>query len=172
MQTNTNLDCAGLTKLIVHLFESGNPEVYLRHDVTGLKGGDFTSAGEVNAFIDAARKADNKLVGFAIWYPDTRGHLEKSSISLDKSEDKRRAVRHAVSGWGLIFLQLNFENAPLINCCVSTNSKKKAEKWFDSHRNLKDPDLWDWEAVEKHCRRLMHFAESLSQDHPVAKKKH
>lgn len=172
MQTNTNLDRAGLAKLIASIFKSGNPEVYLRHAHDGEHAGDFTSASAVNDFIDKVIKANRKSVGFTIWYPDTRGYVEKRGIHLDKTKSEGHSLQHVISGWGIIFLQLNIENFPLINCCVSSNSKKKAENWFASHRNLKDPGLWDWEAVEKHCTRLMRFAESLSQDHPVEKKKH
>jgi len=172
MQANINLDRAGLAKLVVSIFESENPEVYLRNTEIGDQAGDFASAGEVNAFIDAAIKSNKKFVGLAIWYPDTRGHVEKRRVGLDMTKGEGRFYRHAVSGWGIILLQLNFENPPLINCCVSSNSKKKAENWFASHHDLKDPGLWDWEAVERHCRRLMRFAESLSQDHPSEKKRH
>jgi|GEM_PF-6766912 len=167
MQTNTNLDRTGLGKLIVSIFESGNPEVYLRNTDEGENTGDFVSARDVNAFIDAAIEANRQFVGFTIWYPDTRGYVEKRKVVRETQKGAEHVVRHVIRGWGIIILQLNFEKLPLINCCVSCNSQKKAENWFDSHPHLKNPDLWDWEAVVRHCKRLMRFAEGVSLGHPV-----
>jgi hypothetical protein len=167
MQTNTNLDRTGLGKLIVSIFESGTPEVHLRNTDDGENAGDFVSASEVNAFIDSAIGAHRQFVGFTIWYPDTRGYVEKRRVDLDIQNSAGQSVRHVIRGWGIIVLQLTFENLPLINCCVSCNSQKKAENWFGSHPHLKNPDLWDWEAVVRHCKRLMRFAEGVSQGHPV-----
>lgn len=163
MQTNTNLGRAGLAKLIAYLFDSGNPEVYLRNADQGENVGDFASADEVNAFIDEAIEAHRQIVGFTIWYPDTRGHVVKRRVDQDGKKSKGRPVRHVIRGWGIIILQLNFENLPLINCCISCNSQKKAENWFESHPYLKDPALWDWAAVVRHSKRLMRFAEETSQ---------
>jgi hypothetical protein len=164
MQTNTNLGRAGLGKLIGHIFDSGNPEVYLRNVNDEENAGDFVSASEVNTFIDAAIEARRQFVGFMIWYPDTRGHVEKRRVGRDVQKNAGRPIRHVIRGWGIIILQLNFENLPIINCCISCNSQKKAENWFDSHPYLKNPDLWDWEAVVRHSTRLMRFAEETSQD--------
>lgn len=171
MQTNTNLDRAGLAKLVVSIFESGNPEVYLRNSDEGEHAGDFVSAKEVNAFIDEAIEEQRQFVGFTIWYPDTRGYVEKKTVNLDIQKSRGRSVRHVIRGWGIIVLQLNLDNPSLINSCVSCNSQKKAENWFDSHPLLKNPDLWDWEAVVKHCKRLMRVAESLAIDHPSKTKR-
>jgi hypothetical protein len=162
MQTNTNLDRAGLDKLIVCIFESGNPEVYLRNADDEENIGDFVSAGEINAYIDAAIEAERQFVGFKIWYPDTRGYLEKRRVGQDVQKGTEQPVRHVIRGWGIIILQLNFENLPLINCCISCNSQRKAENWFDSHPYMKNPDLWDWEAVVRHSQHLMRFAEEAS----------
>ncbi len=167
MQSNTNLDRAGLGKLIVSIFESGNPEVYIRNMDDGKNAGDFVSAGDVTAFIDSAIAVHKQFVGFTIWYPDTRGYVEKRRVGLDLQKGEEHLIRHVIRGWGIIILQLNFENPPLINCCVSCNSQKKAESWFGSHPHLKNPDLWDWEAVVRHCNRLMRFAEKVSLGHPV-----
>jgi hypothetical protein len=167
MQSNTNLDRTGLGKLIVSIFESGTPEVYLRNRDDGENARDFVSAGEVDAFIDSAIDAHRQFVGFTIWYPDTRGYVEKKRVHLDIQNSTEHAIRHIIRGWGIIILQLNLENLPLINCCVSCNSQKKAENWFGSHPHLKNPDLWDWDAVVRHCARLMRFAEGVSEGHPV-----
>jgi hypothetical protein len=166
MQSNTNLDRAGLGKLIESIFESGNPEVYIRNMDDGKNAVDFVSADEVRAFIDWAIEEHKQFVGFSIWYPDTRGYVEKRSVGLDKQKGKEHPNRHVIRGWGIIILQLNFENPPLINCCVSCNSQKKAASWFGSHPHLRNPDLWDWESVVRHCNRLMRFAEKVSLGRP------
>ncbi len=77
MQTNTNRDRTGTGKLIINMFESGNPGIYLWHADEGEIAGDFASAGEVNAFIDAAIKAHKRFAGFTIRYPDAAVHSSK-----------------------------------------------------------------------------------------------
>jgi hypothetical protein len=112
MQTNTNLDRTGLGKLIVSIFESGTPEVYLRNTDDGENAGDFVSAGEVNAFIDSAIEAQRQFVGFTIWYPDTRGYVEKRRVDLGIQNSAGQSVRHVIRGWGIIVLQLPSKTYP------------------------------------------------------------
>lgn len=125
MQSNTNLDRASLGELVVSIFESGNPEVYVRDTDRGEKAVVFASAHEMNDFINAAIKAYGKSIGFAVWYPETRGYVEKKTVSPDPNMGGKRSVRHAIRGWGLLALQLDFESLPLINCCISCSTRKK-----------------------------------------------
>ena len=163
MQTNTNLDRVSLGELIVSVFESGSPEVYVENMASGDDAKAFASARELNAYIDETIKAHEPVLGFSIWYPETRGYVEKIKVRLDAKKEKGLAFRHSIKGWGIILLRLDFEHPPLIGCCVSCSSKKKVEVWLGSHRNLKDPNLWNWRAVELHCGRLTIFAEELEK---------
>ena len=163
VQTNVNLDRRGLDELVAGIFEAGNPEVYLSDTVGGENAGPVTSAQDVIARIDAAVKANKKLVAFTIWYPDTGGHVEERRAGRDRTKSKWHLNRHAISGWGIILLQLNFENSPLINCCVSCSSRKKAQTWSGSHPDLKNPDLWDWKVVERYCGHLVRLADRLER---------
>jgi hypothetical protein len=163
MNTNTNLDRRSLGELIRGMFESGNPEVYLRDTDPGENARKFASAHELNGFIDTAIEAHRLFVGFAVWYPETRGHVEKRKINLDPRRCEGHTFRYSIKGWGMISVQLDFENLPLINCCVSCSSRKKGEVWSDAHRDLKSPSLWDWGVVERHCRRLMGLTKELEK---------
>jgi hypothetical protein len=163
MQTRVNLDRSSLGELVVSVFESGNPEVYADDMESSDDPGAIISARVMNAYIDEALKAHKQLFGFSIWYPETRGYVEKKKVRLDPTKGKGHAFRHSVKGWGIILLRFDFEQFPLISGCISCSSPKKVESWSGSHRNLKDPNLWDWGAVERHCKRLIQVGEDIEQ---------
>ncbi len=163
MQTNANLNRASLADLVVSIFEAGNPEAYVDNMEASDDPKAFVSAREMNTYIDEAIKAHKQLFGFSIWYPETRGYVEKKKISLEPIKGKERAFRHSVKGWGIILLRLDFEQFPLISCCISCSSQNKVASWSGTHRNLKDPELWDWAAVERHCGRLTRIAEEFEK---------
>jgi hypothetical protein len=163
MQGNANLDRRRLGALITGLFESGNPEVYLRDTEPGENIKRFASADEVNISIDAALEARRLFSGFAVWYPETRGHIEKRRVHLDPKKCGGHTFRYSIKGWGIILLQLDLEKQPLINLCVSCNSRKKVEMWSSTHVDLKEPSLWDMGAVEQHCERLVSLVKELKK---------
>lgn len=163
MQTTVILDRASLSGLISEVFESGGPDFYLKDTDYGEEVCQFASAAEVDARITATIEARGRSVGFAIHFPETRGYTEKERVGLDPRRCKGHTFRYSIQGWGVIFLQLDFYGLPEIECYISCNSQKRAEAWSDTYAELKSPDLWDWKAVERSCRRLIRCARDLSK---------
>jgi hypothetical protein len=63
--------------------------------------------------------------------------------------------RYAAEGWGLVQLYLSSESADgLENSHTNHNSKKRAETWAPTYRDLSDPSSWDFDRISSFSSRL------------------
>jgi hypothetical protein len=164
MQTTCQISDDGLARVADLIFESGRPRVYSAYSEYGQTTKTFARAEELLRYADRQVESGEAFVDYAIHYPDTAGYVEDQKITLDPKRCKGHTFRYCLSGWGVIHLQCNFRHGPLIECRIAVNSEKRARLWADTYRGLKDPDLWNWKAVERHGRRLIRGLRKIAQE--------
>lgn len=114
---------------------------------------DYDKDLEINLSLDDLVKKilDTKnhiQVGFYV--QEMKGFLEKRKIDL---KIKEATFRYTLSGWGLIIFNIqNMEKELELDCGV--NSEKRANAWYDTYPELKQPSLWDWNVVRSTNRSI------------------
>ena len=105
--------------------------------------------------IDQAVQANLPFINFSIYYPDAKGYVFEEKVKLNPEACNGATYRYSASGWGLIQLQIELLDKPMIEVCVTVNTQKRAEAWSSEYPKLKSPSLWDWKFVEKQTRRII-----------------
>ncbi len=155
MQREETIASNDTKEIVEAIFAAGDPTVYEAYSAFDSDIVAFSNAGGLLSYIAMPRPKKESFLGFVVYYPDTRGFVEKRKINLDKEKCDGHSYRYSMSGWGLIQFQLNLQNAPHIACRFAVNTEKRANRWFATYPELKSPELWNWRAVEKHARRLI-----------------
>jgi hypothetical protein len=149
--------------LLRTVFEHPGVTVYTSDSEFGEATTTFRSLDELTAHFQARIEAEKNFVAYAVHYSEMRGYIQDRRVSLDPQKCHGHTFRYSVGGWGLIHIQLRLKRAGEVSCSISVNSQKRAIAWFATYPELKDPDLWNWKAVEKHARRLSRRVSALAQ---------
>jgi hypothetical protein len=163
MQSTATLSREGFTELAAFVFESGAPVVFHVYSGYGQPLRSFRSPSELIADIEATFAAGQKSLGFALYYPDTKGHVAERRVTLDPAKCDGHTWRYAVQGWGLIQLQGDLRRAPAIECRVAVNTQKRAEAWAGTYPESQDPRLWDWKLVQHYAARIIRKMKSIAE---------
>ena len=105
--------------------------------------------------IISAIEGNAHSANFSIYYPEAKGYFFAEKKSLNPAKCNGASFRYVASGWGLIQLQIDLKNKFKPEVRVSVNSRKRAEAWFQTYPEFKDPSLWDWKFLEKQARRII-----------------
>ena len=132
-------------------------EAYSRFDFPLRSFGDPTSLERV---IHAEREAGNKSVSLVVHYPESKGQVITRRINLLPEKCNGASWRETLEGWGLIQLQLEYQGGDTVKCRIAVNSERRAEAWAQTYPEFGSPELWDWQAVERHARRLIRVLRS------------
>lgn len=149
-------------RIVEAIFASGVPEVYEAYSAFDSEIVLFSSAQELTAYIQAHSEKE-RFLGFALYFPDTRGFVEKERIRLDPKKCDGHTFRYRVSGWGVIQFQLEYGKASGVECRFAVNSEVRANKWFGTYPEMNSPASWDWKLVAKHTRRLVRELKKYAQ---------
>ncbi|HNU52883.1 MAG TPA: hypothetical protein PKJ98_18475 [Verrucomicrobiota bacterium] len=163
MQSTATLSREGFTELAAFVFESGEPVVFHAYSGYGQPLRSFRSPSELIADIEAAFADGQKSLGFALHYPDTKGHVAERKITLDPKTCDGHTWRYTVQGWGLIQFQGDLRRAPAVECHVAVNTQRRAEGWADTYPELRDPSLWDWRVVQHHAGRIIRKMKKIAE---------
>ena len=106
-------------------------------------------------FIARERTNGNAHFGLQVHYEDARGHVHIETIQLNPAKCQGATWRERPDGWGLISVQLIFQEGNAVTCCIAANSKKRAAAWMQTRPHLGDPALWNWPRVAMHASRLV-----------------
>ncbi|GAB5399405.1 MAG: hypothetical protein Aureis2KO_09900 [Aureisphaera sp.] len=97
-----------------------------------------------------------KQFGFGIYNPESKGNFSISKIMLNPKYTNGKTYRYTIQGWAIIFIHLDMQNDENnIQCRISVNSKKRTENWFSTNPEFGNPELWDWNSVEKTARKII-----------------
>ena len=163
MQTTATIDVDDVPRVVEAIFAIDKPvvsEAYSKFDEEIVI---FCSEEELIENITQERESGNKLLTFSVYYPDTQGFREVRKITLKPGAVKGHKYRYAVSGWGVIQFHLERLSDTTLKCYFGVNTEKRANKWIATCPELKSPDLWNWQLVEKHLRRLSRELKKYAQ---------
>lgn len=116
----------------------------------------FHSEEDLAAFIVAGRGNGKNYYTLVANYDGTGGSARTRRFDLVPDKCNGAKWREKTEGWGLVSVQLTFQQDGRIKCRISANSQKRAEAWAATMWDrLGSPDEWNWPIVEKHTRRLI-----------------
>ncbi len=116
----------------------------------------FHSHAELTRFIGTARQSGQSYFSLAVHYEGTGGSARTRRFELVPEKCKGAKWRETTEGWGLVSVQLTYQEDGWVKCGVSANSQKRATAWASTlNERLGSPDAWNWPMVEKHTRRLI-----------------
>ena len=116
---------------------------------------EYENADSLLLAIEQAIHNNAHSMNFAIYYPDAKGHFFKDKKTLNPAKCNGASFRYVASGWGLVHLQLDLRNQPLVTVRVTVNSEKRATSWAATHPENQDPAEWNWKFVETQARRII-----------------
>jgi hypothetical protein len=154
MRATMPMSLASVDALMRTVFSTGTPTVienYSAYDAAPLR---FTTHADILDFARAEASKHAGAVSIAIHYPDMRGRLGVTRISLNPEKCQGATYRFCCEGWGVIYAYLPVATPVGIAPFVSANSEKRAMAWVSTHPEWDPPETWDWVAVSRHLRRL------------------
>jgi hypothetical protein len=101
---------------------------------------------------------------YTLYYPEAKGHTHERRIALKPQACNGHSFRFCQEGWGLIQLQCDYRNHPMVECRIAVNSEIRAATWSDTYPDFQSPDSWDWAVVEKKAGRLVRLLRRLAKD--------
>lgn len=117
---------------------------------------EFSNADNFVAHIQQEIAAQKIFSHFAIYYSDAKGYYFIDKIVLN-TKPKGAECRYEPTGWGLIQLQIDFNDDLTIDVRIAVNSLKRAEAWEATYPKLGTAKAWNWKYVEKQTRRLINL---------------
>lgn len=163
MQAIVKVNREGLTELAKFVFDLGEPVVSQLYSAYGQPLRHFGTASELIADIDSEIANGQTFLNYAIHFPATKGYVAERKITLNPKSCDGHTWRSTIEGWGLIQLQADLTHAPTIECRVAVNSPKRAKAWSDTCPDFRDPDLWDWKAVQQHAGRIVRKMKKIAE---------
>lgn len=164
MQTSQQISLDQLHEVVAAVYDQG--PVIVRQAYS-----DYESAtkefADATALLDELRfepKAGDLFRQFTLYYPEAKGHTHERRITLKPEVCKGHPFRFCQEGWGLIQLQCDFREHPLVGCTISVNSAIRAGKWSETYPDFQSPDKWDWAVVEKKAGRLVRLLRRLGAE--------
>ena len=133
----------------------GEPEIYEADSEPDEELKSFSDKSALMDYISKEQAKGYKFISFGIYYADAGGTTEKKVVNLNPEKCDGATKRYSFSGWGVVFLQMNYKDDGLVSCRFTVNSQKRATAWESTYPELKSADMWDWKLVEKHARRLI-----------------
>lgn len=135
------------------IFESEPVTVYEAYSEYDKELRVFASANQVLAQVARLKAGDISLVYLSLHFGNAEGYVRKKRITLKPRKCKGATFRYSVEGWGLIHIQLS-QKENCMQCELSANSEKRAQKWEEYIPELESAALWNWIEVNKQKRRL------------------
>lgn len=115
---------------------------------------EFFTADKFVSHIKQEIAAKKIFSHFAIYYPEAKGYYFIDKTVLN-TEPKGIECRYEPAGWGLIQLQIDFNDGLNIDVRITVNSLKRAEAWEATYPKFGEAKAWDWKYVERQTRRLI-----------------
>ena len=156
MQRTEIINISGLNDLVDEIFSNSEVQVHEAYSEMEKELISIKNSSEFKQYYQNSIENGNNDLGFAIYYPETNGKVMKSEIKLNPKYCNGKKYRYNIEGWGIIYIHLQIlNNETEIECRISVNTKKRAEKWTDTYPKFDLPELWEWKIVEKKARRLI-----------------
>ena len=156
MQRTEIIDKNKLNELIEFILSDSKTEIYESYSEMEKELININNYSEFDDYFQRSISENTKHLGFAIYYPETKGKFSTTKLKLDSKYCKGKTYRYRIDGWGLIFIHLNLLNPENeIECRISVNTKKRAENWKTTNPEFGNPELWDWKVIESKARKII-----------------
>jgi hypothetical protein len=155
MQTTQKVSIEQLHQVVEAIFDQGEVSVKQAYSDFERPTLEFTNADALKKDMAYQPGQKDALFLYSIYYPGTRGHVFEQRIELKPESCNGYKFRFRQVGWGLIQFQCNFKTFPVIECRIAVNSEARSGNWSQTFPELKDPNLWDWEVLNKKAGRLI-----------------
>ncbi|MEL7547945.1 MAG: hypothetical protein AAGJ84_14935 [Pseudomonadota bacterium] len=152
MQRTDDIDERDLQTVIDAFFEEGG-KMFEGSDTYDRISQEFHDTKSVCEYIQSQRAKGYVLVMLAFYDPAAQGYINVRETEVDPERFNGAKLRQSLEGWGLIYINLGFVDAPRVEVNISVNSQKRAFNWASTCHRMKSPDLWNWKLVERHARR-------------------
>jgi hypothetical protein len=162
MQTAQKISTEQLHQVVSAVFDQGEVSVKQAYSDYERPTLEFKTADALNENMAYQPRQKVALFLYSIYYPETRGHVLEQRIELKPESCNGYKFRFKQAGWGLIQLQSNFKNFPIIECSIAVNSEARSANWSQTFSEFKDPNLWDWEVLDKKAGRLIRLLRKLA----------
>jgi hypothetical protein len=159
MQAKFYTDKEQLYEFLEFIWESESPEVYQSYSDYGKKILKFDGIENLLKYLEDHIETKKINESLCIYYQKTKGYLRTERIRLKPKYCQGHTFRYHIGGWGVINLHLDYKEVEFkgIECWISCNTQKRAEKWFGTYKELKNPKRWDWKEVDSISRKLRRF---------------
>lgn len=164
MQAELQFKLDDLKELVESAFELGPATVFQAYSHYSEDIKCFGTARELIADIENEMRLGEVVLSYAIHYPEAKGYIEKEHIKLNPKSCEGHTHRFCINGWGLIQLQADIRNAPLIKCRIAVNPESRAQAWASTYPNFRDPAEWDWPIVKKRAGQLIRRLRKITDE--------
>lgn len=161
MQSSATISSTSLGGLLKAIFIGVEADVFSAYSEYGQPIQRFQDCTDLRKFADTTLATPKGFLNLAVRYADSGPPARIREIALNPSKCSGHTVRYSADGWGLIQIQCDAKNLPLLDCRIAVNSQKRAIAWRDNYPEMGDPGEWDWKVVEKHTRRLIRVLKKL-----------
>jgi hypothetical protein len=167
MQTTQRISPDQLSKVVEAVFAQGPVVVRQAYSDFGCATHEYADAAALLDDLPCEKGVSNAFRQYTLYYPEAKGYAFERRIELNPQTCNGQSFRFCQEGWGLIQLQCDFRQHPIVECRVAVNSPSRATTWSDTYPDFQSPDLWDWAVVEKKAGRLVRLLRRLGKEGPV-----
>ncbi len=155
MQTTQNIFISQLHDILNAIYDEGAPVVREAYSEFDTPTREFKTKSDLLNDLTYSPGQKAKFFHYSIYYPESAGFTIEERINLKPEKCNGHTYRFSQAGWGLIFLQCDFKNYPVIECRIAVNSRKRAELWAPTYPKLRSPDAWNWNIVDRYAGKLV-----------------
>jgi hypothetical protein len=148
------LSLTSVGSLMRTVFATGTPTVMEQYYAYEAAPVALSQPADVVMYAEAEALRRGGAVSIAVHYPDMKGRLAVSRISLNPEKCRGATYRFSCEGLGVIYAYLPVAVPVSIAPFASANSEKRATAWASTYPDLDPPQMWDWAAVGRHLPRL------------------
>lgn len=164
MQTTQHISLAQLEEVVEAVFSQGPVIVRQAYSNFGCNTREFADPKALLKDLYYETGVGDVFRQYAIYYPEAKGHTHERRIALKPELCNGHTFRFCQEGWGLIHLQCDFRNYPIVECRIAVNSESRAGTWSDTYLDFESPAAWDWGVIERKAGKLVRLLRRLGKD--------
>lgn len=127
MQRTESIKSENLPQIINTIFSIGDVNVFESYSEMEKDLIQINNADEFKDYVREAVKNENRLLDFALYYPESKGFYQIVKIALNPKYCDGKTFRYRIDGWGIIHFHIDLrELSSEIECRFAVNSEKRA----------------------------------------------
>jgi hypothetical protein len=163
MQTSQQIYLEQLNEIVAAVFAQGPVAVRQAYSNFGCATREFADAGALLGELHYVPGVGDVFRQYTLYYPEAKGYTHERRVDLNPEACNGHTFRFCQEGWGLIQLQCDFRNHPMVECRVAVISAVRASNWSDTYPDFQSPNSWDWAVVERKAGRLVRLLRKMGK---------